>query len=196
MNARQEAKRLFQDEHLSPSRIVERLGVKHATIRQWRKRDRWDGVTPVTEKPPARLKRAPERTHPPFEPGNQYAVVTNEHTRLFFDSLDPDEMTFINSVKMDKLAILEEELVLLTVRERRMMLRIKALCSVRKPDVETIQRIEEALTRIQARKQNLADQLHKFDFDNKRLGFEGLRTQLGLAPEQNTDDGVVIVNDL
>ena len=49
MNARQEAKRLFQEEHLSPITIAERLGVNPATIRKWKQRDRWDSVTPVTE---------------------------------------------------------------------------------------------------------------------------------------------------
>jgi len=202
MDPREEAKRLFHEEHLSPYEIAKRLNVKPANIRQWKKRDKWAGVTPVTSKNDARLKRDKQPSEP-FLPGNQCAVVTNEHTRLLFDSLTPDEMTFINSVELDKRVILKEELILLTVRERRMMIRITALSSVRKPDTNTIQRIEEALTRIQIRKQNLADQLHKIEYDSERLandrqrlGFEGLRTQLGLAPEQNPDDGVVIVNDL
>lgn len=195
MDARQEAKRLYLDEHLSPITIAERLGVKYGTVRKWKIRDNWNGTSETagagTRKTRARLKRD-KKPSEPFLPGNQYAVVTNEHTRILFDTLDDDEMTFIHSVELDKLIILKEELILLTVRERRMMQRISALASVRKPDVDTIQRIEEALTRIQARKQNLADQLHRIDYDNKRLEIE--MKKLDGGDIDGDDDRLVIID--
>jgi hypothetical protein len=59
------------------------------------------------------------------------------------------------------------------------------------------------LTRIQTRKQAIVDQIHRIEYDTERLkiekqrvGYEGMRIDLGLAPETNPDDGVVIVNDL
>ncbi len=42
MDVRSEARRLYQEEHLSPSEIAERLGVSPGTIRSWKKRDNWD----------------------------------------------------------------------------------------------------------------------------------------------------------
>ena len=42
MDARSEAQRLYQEEHLSPSEIAEKLSVSSGTIRSWKKRDNWD----------------------------------------------------------------------------------------------------------------------------------------------------------
>ena len=42
MDVRTEARRLYQEEHLSPSEIAQRLGVSPGTIRSWKKRDNWD----------------------------------------------------------------------------------------------------------------------------------------------------------
>ena len=42
MDARTEAQRLYQEEHLSPSEIAEKLSVSPGTIRSWKKRDNWD----------------------------------------------------------------------------------------------------------------------------------------------------------
>jgi len=41
-NLRQEAKRLYLDEHLTPAQIAERLGVSQSTVRSWKSRDKWD----------------------------------------------------------------------------------------------------------------------------------------------------------
>ena len=165
---------------------------------------------------------------------NKRAVVTGEHERLLFDTLTDEEKLFMDSVMLDKSIILREELILLTVRERRMMKRISELMTSQKgmsiqrisskeishrrkngltsttettkdiePVMNIVQRIEEALTRIQTRKQMIVDQIHRIEFDTERLkiekqrvGYEGMRIDLGLAPETNPDDGVVIVNDL
>lgn len=45
MDVRQEAKRLFQDEHLSPSEIAARLGISPGTVRSWKAREHWGAAT-------------------------------------------------------------------------------------------------------------------------------------------------------
>ena len=57
-----------------------------------------------------------------------------------------------------------------------------------------IQAIEDALTRVQARKQRAIEALHKFGFDDARLEIElaKIRQNQGI----DDDDGVVIINDL
>lgn len=42
MDARTEARRLYQEEHLSPSDIAKKLDVSPGTVRSWKKRDNWD----------------------------------------------------------------------------------------------------------------------------------------------------------
>lgn len=41
MNAREEARRLYLEEHLPPAEIARKLGIKHNTVKQWRNRDGW-----------------------------------------------------------------------------------------------------------------------------------------------------------
>ena len=57
-----------------------------------------------------------------------------------------------------------------------------------------IQSIEDALTRVQGRKQRAIEALHKFGFDDARLEIElaKIRQNQGI----DDDDGVVIINDL
>ena len=57
-----------------------------------------------------------------------------------------------------------------------------------------IQAIEDALTRVQGRKQRAIEALHKFGFDDARLKIElaKIRQNQGI----DDDDGVVIINDL
>ena len=56
-----------------------------------------------------------------------------------------------------------------------------------------IQAIEDALTRVQARKQRAIETLHKFGFDDARLEIELAKIR---QDQGEDDDGVVIINDL
>lgn len=135
--------------------------------------------------------RAPEQ--------NKNAVTTGEFETLFFDTLEPDERQLIGMIQPDKEQLLLQEIQLLTVRERRMLKRIEDLrdcdfTTVKKKkgtekDKRTdlaeehgalgqIQAIEDALTRVQARKQKAIDSLHRFGFDDARLEIELMKTEL------------------
>jgi len=45
MDARQEARRLYQEEHLSPTEIAQRLDISPGTVRSWKARDNWGAAT-------------------------------------------------------------------------------------------------------------------------------------------------------
>lgn len=124
-------------------------------------------------------------------PGNKNAVTTGEYETIFADVLDPDELELYVSMPTDALRQAEELVRLLTIRERRMMRRIADLkAKADKQDMTVveivdeageseekgrhrkrsfkkqgilgqIQTIEEALTRVQARKREAIDQLHR-----------------------------------
>jgi transposase-like protein len=49
MDARNEAQRLYQEEHLSPSEIADKLNIKSGTVRAWKKRYNWDNNCNVTD---------------------------------------------------------------------------------------------------------------------------------------------------
>ena len=131
--------------------------------------------------------------------GNKNAVTTGEFETLLFDCLDPDEKQLAATVPNDKEQLLFQEIQLLTIRERRMLKRIENL---RRADFTTvkkkkgtekdkwtdldekhatlgqIQHIEDALTRVQARKQAAIDSLHRYGVDDARLEIEMMRLDL------------------
>lgn len=132
-------------------------------------------------------------------PGNKNAVTTGEFETLLFDCLEPEEKQLAAAVPNDKEQLLFQEIQLLTVRERRMLKRIENL---RQADFITIkkkkgtekdkwtdldekhatlgqiQNIEDALTRVQARKQAAIDSLHRYGVDDARLEIEIMKLDM------------------
>lgn len=147
--------------------------------------------------------------------GNKNAVKTGEFETIFFDTLEEDEKKLINNLPADKETLLLQEIKLLTVRERRMLERISELKELnftitkRRKETEKekytdleehqatlgqVQSIEDALTRVQARKQRAIDSLHKFGYDDAHLDLEVMKVELAImkqdSPEEDTpDDG-------
>lgn len=132
-------------------------------------------------------------------PGNKNAVTTGEFETLLFDCLKPEEKQLAAAVPNDKEQLLFQEIQLLTVRERRMLKRIENLRQAdfttvsRKSGIEKgkmtdlsedratlgqIQNIEDALTRVQARKQAAIDSLHRFGVDDARLEIELMKLDM------------------
>lgn len=148
--------------------------------------------------------------------GNKNAVTTGEFETLLFDCLEPEEKQLAEAVPADKEQLLLQEIRLLTVREHRMLRRIEDLkredfTTVKKKkgtekdkwtDLDEehatlgqIQNIEDALTRIQARKQAALDSLHRYGVDDARLEIEIKRLDLAArkigeqGDEDEQDDG-------
>lgn len=153
---------------------------------------------------------------------NKNAVKTGEFETLFFDTLDQEEKRLLELVQPDKEQLLLQEIQLLTVRERRMLKRIDSLRELEEyPSEEEdcepgsiptkvppgmreftgilgqIQAIEEALTRVQARRQRAIEALHKFGYDDAHL--ELIKAQVDKLNREGQDDdgeeGVEIYND-
>lgn len=152
---------------------------------------------------------------------NKNAVTTGEFETLFFDCLDSEEKQLAATVPTDKEQLLFQEIQLLTVRERRMLKRIEDLrdcdfTTVKKKKgtekdkwtdlkedqavLGQIQSIEDALTRVQGRKQRAIESLHKFGFDDARLEVELMKVELatlklgGQEPEQEDDGFLTALN--
>ena len=134
------------------------------------------------------------------QPNNKNAVVTGEYENIYDDVLTEEEQNLYNNYKIndddiDNLLINEyiAEYKLLTIREKRMMKRIKALeeknienassentinesnCDTKKTVIEaediikTIQKIEDGLTRVQDTKRKSRENMIKLGFSKKTL---------------------------
>ena len=184
--------------------IAEALGVPEGTVRSWKNRYGWDSNANATLQKSKRNVAKKRGGQPGNKnavghggtgpPGNKNAVTTGEFETLLFDCLDPEERRLADAVPADKEQLLLQEIRLLTVREYRMLHRIEDLRQIdftvvkKKSGAEfsieeqatlgQIQSIEDALTRVQARKQRAIEALHKFGFDDARLEIELAKVEL------------------
>lgn len=122
-------------------------------------------------------------SHGPKDPtklrGNRNGEKTGEHSAIWYDQLSDEEKALFHCLELDVLPQVDEELRLITIRERRMLERInsfkdKTFTTVEKiektggedgPTTEEkqhavlgqVQAIEEALTRVQEKKTKLLE---------------------------------------
>lgn len=182
--------------------IAEKHKVSISTVKSWASRY-WKrkGCNPKEKVATKKKKGAPignkNATGPP---GNKNAVTTGEFENIFFDTLEKDELNLIKSIELEKRKLLEQEIQLLTVRERRMLKRIDDLKKSKEVVIDTethgtqgdsevslvnyestlnkIQNIEEALTRVQDKKQKAIDTLHKFEMDELKANIDKEKLEL------------------
>ncbi|MBS5858035.1 MAG: hypothetical protein KIC60_06075 [Clostridium sp.] len=122
---------------------------------------------------------------------NKNAVVTGEYEKIYEDVLDEEELELYNTIEVnDKEQLLINDYKILTIREKRMLSRIKTLKQqgkdmtidfIRKknsksetetvteaqPTINIIQRIEEGLTRVQEAKRKTIESLMKINVDGE-----------------------------
>ena len=200
--------------------ISELLDVPEGTVRSWKNRYHWENATLQKKNRNVAKKKGGQPGNKNAEghgapEGNKNAVTTGEFETLLFDCLDEEEKDLVAAVPVDKEKLLIQEIQLLTVRERRMLKRIDSLRELefttvkRKKGIEKgketnldedhavlgqIQSIEEALTRVQARKQAAIDSLHRYGVDDAKLELELMRLEfatLKIAGQEleQEDDG-------
>lgn len=149
---RDEAFRLYIESEGSKKikELAEFLGVPYTRVSNWKRRDKWDEEL---RKPPEQRNVPKRRAGAPFgnrnaignaggknaPKGNQYAVghgaplrnqnhlVTGEHAAIWADTLTDDERDLCSRVNLDSLVQIDQDIGLLAIRERRMMLNIKKL---------------------------------------------------------------------
>lgn len=182
--------------------IASQLNLPEGTVRRWKSTHKWDSERSDKNNERSDKKSRggqPGNKNATGPPGNKNAVTTGEFQTLLFDCLDPEEKQLAAAVPNDKEQLLFQEIQLLTVRECRMLKRIENL---RQADFTTvkkkkgtekdkwtdldekhatlgqIQNIEDALTRVQARKQAAIDSLHRFGVDDARLEIELMKLDM------------------
>lgn len=133
--------------------IAAALSVPDNKVRKWKALDNWDvelkGSAPSETKGSAPRRGAPKgnknavgnrggaplgnqnargnRGGPGGPPGNKKAVTTGEYETIWFDSLEEDEQELLEQVDTDPVQQANEAILLLSIRERRMLQRIRRL---------------------------------------------------------------------
>lgn len=124
------------------------------------------------------------------KPENKNAVVTGEYENIYKDILEPDELKLYENYQVNNAeTLLIEQYKILTIRETRMLKRIKDLKERGKdmtinyirnkkgrnsetitdaePTINLIQRIEDGLTRVQEAKRKCIESLMKLNTDDE-----------------------------
>lgn len=136
--------------------IAKRVDVSASQVRKWKSQDKWNladrspwkgnvRVTngKVTGRPgatPGSQRALGNRGGPGGPPGNQkakgphkgiarnqYAYKNGSRATIWLDSLSNDEQDLMGNIDLDPLTQLDEDITLLTIRERRMLLNIRQL---------------------------------------------------------------------
>lgn len=199
--------------------IAKILDISEKSISGWKAKDKWNdklnGVlqTKIRSTPKEKRNKGgqPGNKNATGPPGNKHAVSTGEFETIFFDTLEEDELGLVKSIKLEKKKLLEQEIQLLTVRERRMLKRISYLKDTEmtlisnKLGIEKgmdtdlkeyegtlgqIQSIEDSLTRVQDKKQKAIDTLHKFEIDEQRLELSVMKLELDILKQGGQDEEV------
>ena len=147
---------------------------------------------------------------------NKNAVKTGEYETIYNDLLTDEEKNILNQFELnDPKEQILQEIKTLTIRERRMLARIKKLQEGKEMNlvritsskskgiaykvdgrtttteaenvINTVQRLEEALTRIQEAKRRYIDSYHKIETDNRKLELDLIRLEREVAREGSTD---------
>lgn len=134
--------------------------------------------------------------------GNKNAVTTGEYENIFSSVLDDDENTIMKGSSKGTRATLLEELKILTIREKRMLSRIKTLKDKNRDLTITkmqknqdnnsteaqntlllINKIEDGLTRVQESKRRMLDLLYRIECDDGAI----VETPNEVALKNNTN---------
>lgn len=148
-----EAEKLFQ-EGKTLIQIAGILEVPEGTVRRWKSTQNWASSKANKGKTNARKQKPNKKKRPGAPKGNQNAVgagaplgnvnalVHGGYSAIFWDSLSDQERSMIDDLEPNSEQILVDEIKLLTVREHRIMERIKSY-NEQKQVLRTITRSEE-----------------------------------------------------
>ena len=160
---------------------------------------------------------------PGAETGNKRAVTTGEYETILVNVLSEEEKNIYENLKIDnKKQCIEEEYKMLTIREYRILKRIKNIQDKQKDmnierivkrqynsdtsnETETVteainivnplQKLEDSLTRVQEAKRKCLDSLHKMETDDRKLELDLIRLEIEEAREDNSNNAEDMKDD-
>lgn len=153
---------------------------------------------------------------PGAEKGNTRALKTGEYETIYDDLLTDEEKVIMQQTELyDKKYQIMSEIKILSIRERRILKKIQDLQNGKEMSIvkmsksssnnvsyrnngtlttteaesttNIIQRLEEALTRVQEAKRRYLDSYHKIENDDRKLELELIRLEREIAKEGTND---------
>lgn len=122
--------------------IAAQIGVTPELVRKWKSLDGWEKVTlpkkngNVTDSVSKRKRGAPRGNRNGIgnsggaPAGNANALIHGGYSPVYFDTLTDEEKAFVTGDRLDPETLLNEEILLLSIRERRIMGRIRTFAKI------------------------------------------------------------------
>lgn len=153
---------------------------------------------------------------PGAEKGNKRALTTGEYETIMTKVLSDEERNIYDGLQINnKKQCIEEEYKMLTIREYRILKRIKTIQDKEKDmnierivkrqynsnssnETETVteainiitplQKLEDSLTRVQEAKRKCLDSIHKMETDDRKLELDIIRLEMEAARDDGTNN--------
>ena len=162
------------------NKIAEKYGVTYNEVVYLAKKEKWKRKSNLSKAKKGNQNAKGNKGGPGAEKRNQRALKTGEYETIYDDVLDEDEQELMNNSFLETRDAIQHELKLISIREKRMLSRIKnikdkeLIRTKTKKDREgtttekqntlyLINKIEEGLTRVQETKRRMLDLLYKIE---------------------------------
>lgn len=196
--------------------IAQKHNVTYNEVIYLVKKNKWKRKSNLSKVKKGNQNAKGNRGGPGAEKGNTRALKTGEYETIYDDLLTDEEKAIMKQQEIyDKKYQIISEIKILSIRERRIMQKIKIvndgkdLTIIRmsksassykgsgstttteaESTINIMQRLEEALTRVQEAKRRYIDSYHKIETDDRKLELDLIRLEMEAAKDDssNTED--------
>lgn len=199
--------------------IAQKHDVTYNEVLYLVKKNKWKRKSNLSKVKKGNQNAKGNKGGPGAEKGNSRALKTGEYETIYDDLLTDEEKAIMQQKEIyDKKYQIISEIKILSIRERRIMQKIKTvnegkdLTIIRmsksssknvayksngstttteaESSINIAQRLEEAFTRVQEAKRRYIDSYHKIETDDRKLELDLIRLEMEAAKEDssNTED--------
>ena len=199
--------------------IAEKHGVTYNEVLYLVKKKQWKRDSNLSKVKKGNQNAKGNKGGPGAEKRNTRALKTGEYETRYDDLLTDEEKTLLKQIELDdKKYQIISEIKILSIRERRILKKIQDLQNGKEMSIvrmsksssnnvsyrdngtlttteaestlNIVQRLEEALTRVQEAKRRYIDSYHKIETDDRKLELDLIRLEMEAARDDssNTED--------
>ena len=194
--------------------IAQKHNVTYNEVIYLVKKNKWKRKSNLSKVKKGNQNAKGNRGGPGAEKGNTRALKTGEYETIYDDLLTDEEKAIMKQQEIyDKKYQIISEIKILSIRERRIMQKIKIvndgkdLTIIRmsksassykgsgstttteaESTINIVQRLEEALTRVQEAKRRYIDSYHKIETDDRKLELDLIRLEMEAAKDDSSNN--------
>nr|DAK92915.1 MAG TPA: Small Terminase [Caudoviricetes sp.] len=199
--------------------IAEKHGVTYNEVLYLVKKKQWKRESNLSKVKKGNQNAKGNKGGPGAEKRNTRALKTGEYETIYDDLLTDEEKALLKQIELDdKKYQIISEIKILSIRERRILNKIQDLQNGKEMSIvrmsksssnnvsyrdngtlttteaestlNIVQRLEEALTRVQEAKRRYIDSYHKIETDDRKLELDLIRLEMEAARDDssNTED--------